>query len=141
MDPTKLALINDGEEGHEMAWINEHWKKEEGFNAKRDSLREVLKIGKKVIDWYSKWHLPGTKILPNGKYHGIGVTWQQGWNDSLQKCIAAVAVLKDGTANVIAPHAMGAGVVRPITVEWPTTNWILNAKTSIPGPLMIPGLI
>jgi CO/xanthine dehydrogenase Mo-binding subunit len=106
MDPTKIAIINDGAEGHDMAWVNENWKKEEGFEP-RDSLKEVLDVGKKAIDWDNKWHLPGTRILPNGKYHGLGVTWQQGWNDFPQPAAAAVAILKDGTASVVARHADG----------------------------------
>jgi len=107
MDPTKVALINDGCQGHDMAWINENWKKEEGFDPTRDSLKEVLEIGKKAIDWNNKWHLPGTRILANGKYHGIGVTWQMGWSNTPGMCAAAVAVLKDGTASVIGRHGDG----------------------------------
>jgi CO/xanthine dehydrogenase Mo-binding subunit len=82
MDPTQVALINDGCKGHDMAWVNENVKKAQGFDHTRDSLKEVLEIGKAAIDWDNKWHQPGTKILPNGNYHGIGFTWQVRWAHS-----------------------------------------------------------
>jgi len=47
LDPTKIALINDGCDGKEMAWINENVKKPQGFDPSRDSLKEVLEAGKK----------------------------------------------------------------------------------------------
>jgi xanthine dehydrogenase molybdenum-binding subunit len=107
MDPTKVALLNDGCQGHDMAWVNENWKKKEGFDTTRDSLKEVLEIGKKAIGWDNKWHPPGTRILPNGKYHGIGVIWQMGWSSALNKCAAAIAIKKDGTATLLGRHADG----------------------------------
>ena len=79
MDPTEVALVNDGCYGHDMAWVNENVKAEQGFDPTRDSLREVLAIGKEAIDWENKWHKPGTKILPNGNYHGIGFVWMITW--------------------------------------------------------------
>ena len=44
LDPTEVALKNDGAEGHDMAWLNER-KAEMGF-AVRDSLRECIERGK-----------------------------------------------------------------------------------------------
>jgi CO/xanthine dehydrogenase Mo-binding subunit len=80
MDPTELALINDGCYGHSMEWIKENIKTKYGFDASRDSLKEVLAIGKEAIGWNDKWHAPGTKILPSGNYHGIGFSWQIAWH-------------------------------------------------------------
>jgi len=80
MDPAEVAMINDGADGHSMEWINENVKKKYGFDATRDSLNEVIDIGKKAIDWNNKWHEPGTKLLPNGKYHGIGFMYCNSWH-------------------------------------------------------------
>ena len=71
MDPIKVQLLNDGVDGHDMAWINEHVKKPYGLPL-RDSLKEVIEAGKKAFDWDQKWHAPGTRKLPNGKMHGVG---------------------------------------------------------------------
>jgi CO/xanthine dehydrogenase Mo-binding subunit len=73
-------LINDGADGHDMEWLNKK-KAENGFPV-RDSLKECIEKGKAAIDWDKKWHPPGTKILPNGKLHGIGFTWTHEWEDS-----------------------------------------------------------
>jgi len=80
LDPTEVALKNDGSKGHDWEWIT-RYQKENGF-PQRWSLREVIEKGKKAIDWDRKWHAPGTRILPNGKMHGMGFmqinewTWQ-----------------------------------------------------------------
>ena len=71
MDPVKLALMHDGCDGRPMSELGE-WKRERGFKD-RDSLKECLEAGKKAVDWDNKWHLPGTKKLPNGKMHGLGI--------------------------------------------------------------------
>jgi len=71
MDPTIVALKNDGCEGKPLNQVYEEIK-HQGFDTSRWSLKEVIEIGKKAIKWDEKWHPPGTKILPNGKYHGIG---------------------------------------------------------------------
>lgn len=88
MDPTEVALINDGSLGHDMAWITENIKKRQGFDASRDSLKECLAVGKQAIGWSSNWHKPGTKKLDNGCYHGIGFVWSNTWyhrpNDSTE---------------------------------------------------------
>jgi CO/xanthine dehydrogenase Mo-binding subunit len=103
MDPTKIALINDGCEGKDMAWINENVKTVQGFDPARDSLKEVLETGKKAIDWDNKWHLPGTKILPDGKYHGIGCMWAEAWTvDNHTNKKIGLAMRRDGTVNIIA---------------------------------------
>ena len=60
MDPIEVALKN--------AWTA------------TNSLEEVIAAGKAAIDWDNKWHLPGTKQLANGKYHGMGLTWSHMWH-------------------------------------------------------------
>ena len=49
LDPTEVALKNDGADGHDMTWLNER-KAEMGFQV-RDSLRECVEKGKAAIDW------------------------------------------------------------------------------------------
>ncbi len=78
MDPTDIARINDGGEHETMEHINTVYKPEHGF-PDRDSLGEVLEKGKSIMDWDNKWHAAGTKILPNGKYHGMGFVWAVEW--------------------------------------------------------------
>jgi hypothetical protein len=79
MDPTEIALINDGSHGHDMAWVNENVKMPEGFDPNKNSLQLCLDAGKTAIDWDNKYHAPGTKKLANGKYHGIGFQWTESW--------------------------------------------------------------
>ncbi|MBN1567754.1 MAG: molybdopterin-dependent oxidoreductase [Acidobacteria bacterium] len=80
LDPTEVALKNDGCRGHDWEWIT-RYQKENGF-PQRWSLKEVIDKGKEAIGWDKKWHAPGTKRLPNGKMHGLGFveinewTWQ-----------------------------------------------------------------
>ena len=115
IDPTKIAVINDGCEGKDMAWINENVKKPQGFDPARDSLKEVLERGKKAIDWDQKWHLPGTKKLPNGNYHGIGCMWVEAWThywNSSEKI--GLVMLRDGTVNIVA-RGCENGTHRPST--------------------------
>ena len=102
IDPTELALINDGCNTHDMTWVNENVKAVQGFDPTRDSLKEVLVIGKAAIDWDNKYHAPGTKILPNGNYHGIGFIWMITWADSPgRNTNCGMAFRLDGTVNVI----------------------------------------
>ena len=79
LDPTEVALKNDGCNGHDITYLSEY-KREHGF-PDRDSLRECIEAGKKAIGWEEKWHKPGTKRLPNGRYHGLAFTWNHGWDD------------------------------------------------------------
>jgi xanthine dehydrogenase molybdenum-binding subunit len=34
------------------------------------------------MNWDALWHLPGTKTLPNGRMHGLGMYETRGWDDS-----------------------------------------------------------
>jgi CO/xanthine dehydrogenase Mo-binding subunit len=115
VDPTKIAVINDGCDGKEMDWINENVKKPQGFDQARDSLKEVLAAGKKAIDWDAKWHPPGTRRLPNGNYHGLGCMWVEAWTHywgSSEKI--GLTMLRDGSVNIVA-RGCENGTHRPST--------------------------
>jgi CO/xanthine dehydrogenase Mo-binding subunit len=100
LDPTEVALKNDGAEGHDMDWLNQR-KLEMGFPA-RDSLRECIEKGKATIQWDQKWHTAGTRRLPNGKMHGMAFAWTHEWEDSSGTGEIAIRIEReDGTANVL----------------------------------------
>ncbi len=100
MDPIQVQLLNDGANGRDMAWLNEHVKKPNGMPA-RDSLREVIDAGKKAFDWDNKWHSPGTRKLPNGRMHGVGfyavTSWDTGARTGSVPCLSLAI---DGTATI-----------------------------------------
>jgi len=102
MDPIEVVAVNDGCEGHDMATEMAEYKRENGFPDK-DSLKDVLDAGKKAIDWDSKWHAPGTKVLANGKYHGMGFVWSIAWQPIRRTggSSAGLIVRNDGTVNII----------------------------------------
>lgn len=102
-DPTQVALMNDGVEGRDMAFLNE-FKRNHGF-PERDSLKECIEAGKKAMDWEKKWHSPGTKRLPNGKMHGMGFIWDHEWDDNRGAGAAGLMIQQDGSINVIAMRA------------------------------------
>jgi len=77
LDPTEVALKNDGCRGHDWDWVT-RYQKENGF-PQRWSLKEVIDKGKEAIGWDRKWHAPGTKRLPNGKMHGLGFVEINEW--------------------------------------------------------------
>ncbi len=103
LDPTEVALKNDGCEGHGMDWLSKY-KNERGF-PDRDSLRECIEAGKKAIVWDEKRHPPGTKKLANGKMHGIAFTWDHEWDDTRGTASAAVWMENDGTVSIVAQHS------------------------------------
>jgi CO/xanthine dehydrogenase Mo-binding subunit len=104
LDPTLVALINDGAEGHDVAWLNQK-KAELGFPV-RDSLRECIEKGKAAIGWDKKWHQPGTLKLPNGKMHGLGFAWTHEWDDSGGSSEVAIYIERnDGTATILGCRA------------------------------------
>jgi CO/xanthine dehydrogenase Mo-binding subunit len=99
LDPTEVALKNDGAHGRDMVWLDQR-KEEMGFQV-RDSLRECIEKGKAAIDWDEKWHAPGTKILPNGRMHGLGFTWTHEWEDSVGSSEIGIRIERDdGTATI-----------------------------------------
>jgi CO/xanthine dehydrogenase Mo-binding subunit len=100
LDPTEVALKNDGVHGHDMASFNEQ-KEAMGFRV-RDSLRECVEKGKAAIDWDKRWHPPGTKRFPNGKMHGLAFTWNHEWEDSAGSGEIAIRIERnDGTASIL----------------------------------------
>jgi len=78
LDPTEVALKNDGCRGHDWDWVT-NYQKENDF-PQRQSLKEVIEKGKKAIDWDRKWHGPGQKKLANGKMHGLGFMSVHQWH-------------------------------------------------------------
>jgi xanthine dehydrogenase molybdenum-binding subunit len=104
LDPTVVALKNDGAEAHDVEWLNKH-KAELGFPV-RDSLKECIEKGKASIDWDRKWHPPGTKKLPNGRMHGMGFTWTHEWEDSAGSSEIGIRIERtDGTATIFSMRA------------------------------------
>ena len=103
MDPTKLAIINDGADGEGIEVLNKH-KEELGFPV-RDSLQECLAAGKKAINWDANYHAPGARKLPNGRYHGMGLMWDHEWEDNRGAAAAALMIQQDGTVSIIALRA------------------------------------
>ncbi|MBW1667287.1 MAG: xanthine dehydrogenase family protein molybdopterin-binding subunit [Deltaproteobacteria bacterium] len=100
MDPTEVALKNDGAEGKDINYLNK-FKRKHGFPL-RDSLRECIEAGKKAIGWDKKWHPAGAKELPNGKMHGMGFIWSHEWDDNRGAGVAGVFIQQDGSANIVA---------------------------------------
>jgi CO/xanthine dehydrogenase Mo-binding subunit len=78
LDPTEVALRNDGCQGYDWDHITQY-QKENGF-PQRHSLKEVIEKGKNAIDWDRKWHAPGTKKLSNGHMHGMGFASINEWH-------------------------------------------------------------
>jgi CO/xanthine dehydrogenase Mo-binding subunit len=100
LDPTEVALKNDGADGHDMGWLDAR-KVERGFRV-TDSLRECVEKGKVAMDWDAKWHLAGTRRLPNGKMHGLAFTWAHEWDDSAGSSEMAIRIERnDGTASIM----------------------------------------
>jgi CO/xanthine dehydrogenase Mo-binding subunit len=99
MDPTEVALKNDGVEGRDTGYLEE-FKRAKGFPV-RDSLRECIEAGKRLFDWDEKWHLPGARKLPDGRMHGVSFTWTHEWDDTRGAAAAALMIQADGSANII----------------------------------------
>jgi xanthine dehydrogenase molybdenum-binding subunit len=78
LDPTEVAMTNDGCRGHDWDFVTQY-QKENGF-PRIQSLKEVIETGKKAMDWDRKWHAPGAKRLSNGRMHGIGFTSINQWH-------------------------------------------------------------
>jgi CO/xanthine dehydrogenase Mo-binding subunit len=99
MDPTELALNNDGCDGIAMDELGAD-KRACGF-ANRDSLKECLEAGKTAIGWEARWHAPGARKLPNGRMHGLGFAWSHEWGDSGGSSAIGIRVERDdGSARV-----------------------------------------
>jgi len=104
MDPTEVALKNDGCMGHDMEWARQE-KEKRGF-PQRDSLRECIEQGKAEFKWDASWHKPSDRKLPNGRMHGVGFNWTHEWDDSAGSGEFAIRIERtDGTAMLM---SMGA---------------------------------
>jgi xanthine dehydrogenase molybdenum-binding subunit len=102
LDPTEVALKNDGCHGHPWEWVSEY-QKENGF-PQRQSLKEVIEKGKQAIGWDRKWHAPGAKKLSNGKMHGLGFMSIHEWQAGIFTGPAppfACLILRDGKVTII----------------------------------------
>ncbi|MDM7998103.1 MAG: molybdopterin-dependent oxidoreductase [Acidobacteriota bacterium] len=101
LDPTEVALKNDGCSGHDWDWVT-RYQKENGF-PRRWSLKEVIDKGKRAIGWDEKWHAPGAKRLPNGRMHGLGFMhineWH--WHAPIPGISFACVTLRNGKAAII----------------------------------------
>jgi len=102
LDPTEVALRNDGCQGHDWDWVT-RYQKENGF-PQRQSLKEVIQLGKKAIDWERKWHAPGARKLSNGRMHGLGFVSINEWSWTVGRMLACL-VLREGTLTIIGMRA------------------------------------
>ena len=102
LDPTEVALKNDGCAGHGWDWVT-RYQRENGF-PQRQSLGEVIDLGKKAIGWDRKWHTPGAKKLSNKKMHGMGFMSINEWGAGLKGILAdgySCLILRDGKVAII----------------------------------------
>jgi xanthine dehydrogenase molybdenum-binding subunit len=101
LDPTEVALINDGCRTHDWDWVT-RYQKENGF-PQRWSLKEVIDKGKKAIDWDRKWHAPGTGRLSNGKMHGMAFMQIHEWTHQAPApaMTYAALMLRNGIAAIV----------------------------------------
>lgn len=116
MDPTEVAVKNDGCDGMPMHPDLDEIKKEQGFPV-RDSLKECIEVGKRIIEWDRKWHPPGACKLPNGNYHGLGFAWNKVWRTAPEvpaKFRVSVFLKPDGTAIIKGQRSI-VGVAEPTT--------------------------
>jgi xanthine dehydrogenase molybdenum-binding subunit len=102
LDPTEVALKNDGCKGHYWDWVAQY-QKENGF-PQRQSLREIIKLGKEAIGWDKKWHAPGTKKLANGRMHGLGFVHINEWSWIAGKQFACL-MLREGKLTIVGMRA------------------------------------
>jgi xanthine dehydrogenase molybdenum-binding subunit len=102
LDPTEVAMKNDGCSGHDWEWVT-RYQKENGF-PQRHSLKEVIELGKKAVDWDRKWHPPGGKPLSNGKMHGMGFMSINEWGAGIKGILAdgyACLILRNGKVAIV----------------------------------------
>jgi CO/xanthine dehydrogenase Mo-binding subunit len=102
LDPTEVALKNDGCQGHDWDWVTQY-QKENGF-PQRQSLREIIKLGKEAIQWDKKWHAPGDRKLPNGRMHGMGFVSINEWSWISGRMFGCL-VLREGKLTIIGLRA------------------------------------
>ena len=102
LDPTDVALKNDGCDGHPWEWVAQY-QKDNGF-PQRQSLREVIGRGKEAIGWNHKWHPAGARKLANQKMHGLGFMSINEWGAGLKGILAdgySCLILRDGKVAIV----------------------------------------
>jgi xanthine dehydrogenase molybdenum-binding subunit len=100
MDPTEVAMINDGSRGADWETVKQYRIDNMYQNPDTQSLQVVLAAGKAAMDWDSKWHLPGTKKLPNGKMHGLGFMSVNSWHGFNNMRTGCKVTLRSGKAYI-----------------------------------------
>jgi CO/xanthine dehydrogenase Mo-binding subunit len=88
LDPHVVALKNDGCRGHSISWVDENVKKPKGFPMV-NSLEAVLTAGKEAFGWDKKYHAPGTRLMPNGKLHGVSMVHSIAWSPDTNRYFQA----------------------------------------------------
>ena len=102
LDPTEVALKNDGCAGHDWEWVTRYQKDNEF--PQRQSLKEVISRGKEAIEWTRKWHPPGTRRLSNRKMQGLGFMSINEWGNGLKGILAdgySCLILRDGKVALV----------------------------------------
>ena len=102
LDPTEVALRNDGCAGYGWDWVTQY-QKDNGF-PQRQSLKEVIRLGKEAIGWDKKWHAPGDRRLPNRRMHGLGFMSIHEWGNGLAGILAAgyaCLILRNGKVAIV----------------------------------------
>jgi CO/xanthine dehydrogenase Mo-binding subunit len=102
LDPTDVALTNDGCKGNDWDWVT-RYQKENGF-PQRQSLREIIKLGKEAIGWDRKWHAPGARKLPNGRMHGLGFVSINEWSWIAGRMFGCL-ILREGKLTIVGLRA------------------------------------
>ncbi len=102
LDPTEVALKNDGCRGNYWDWVTEY-QKQNGFPP-RQSLREIIQLGKEAIGWNRKWHAPGAGRLPNGRMHGLGFVSINEWSWIAGRMFACL-ILREGKLTIVGLRA------------------------------------
>lgn len=99
--PWEISLKNTGAAGFSREELAQ-WREDHFVQPDRFSLQECVDIAKAAIDWDNKWHAPGAKKLPNGRYHGIGYASSHCWTTCKRGGGAGLAVLFDGSIQILA---------------------------------------
>jgi CO/xanthine dehydrogenase Mo-binding subunit len=102
LDPTEVALKNDGCCGHSWDWVTQY-QRENGF-PERQSLKEVIELGKTAIGWDRKWHPPSAKKLANQKMHGLSFMSINQWGAALSGILGhgyACLILRNGKVAIV----------------------------------------
>jgi CO/xanthine dehydrogenase Mo-binding subunit len=98
-DPSEVMLKNLGTAGETWdEWAD--YRKQKFLQPDRNSYKECLAAAKKAFDWDAKWHAPGTKILPNGRYHGVGFCSDFQWTNMRRPALVCLMVKPDGTVTI-----------------------------------------